>query len=191
MKAVTGSKQSEASQRQQQQRARIHSKIRNPLSPPTTLELRGIKVHFPFRPYECQTTYMQTVMDALLKSENALLESPTGTGKTLCLLCATLAWQRQQARLLRQAAELRVGEPQRRRKNNSHNSNTETVPPRSPPPPASPPLFTPVARTRSSRRWCANCATRGTDRSTPCWDRASKCACTPGCKKPPRERRPT
>lgn len=24
---------------------------------------------------------MQTVMDALLKSENALLESPTGTGK--------------------------------------------------------------------------------------------------------------
>lgn len=78
----------------------------NPLSPPTTIELRGIKVHFPFRPYDCQQVYMQTVMDALLKSENALLESPTGTGKTLCLLCSTLAWQRQQAQLLRQASEL-------------------------------------------------------------------------------------
>ena len=66
--------------------SRRRNKI-NPWSPPTSLTLHGVQVHFPFRPYPCQETYMQTVMDALLKSENALLESPTGTGKVRQLLC--------------------------------------------------------------------------------------------------------
>ena len=52
----------------------------------------GLHVYFPFKPYDCQKDYMSRVMEALQHKENALLESPTGTGKTLCLLCACLTW---------------------------------------------------------------------------------------------------
>ena len=55
--------------------------------------LDGIFIEFPFEPYECQKEYMSKVLLALREGKNALLESPTGTGKTLCLLCACLAWR--------------------------------------------------------------------------------------------------
>lgn len=53
----------------------------------------GIPVEFPHTAYPCQITFMQNVLNALKNKENALLESPTGTGKTLSLLCAALAWR--------------------------------------------------------------------------------------------------
>uniref|UniRef100_A0A7M4EFQ4 Regulator of telomere elongation helicase 1 n=1 Tax=Crocodylus porosus TaxID=8502 RepID=A0A7M4EFQ4_CROPO len=55
--------------------------------------LNGITVDFPFQPYACQEAYMSRVLDCLQKKVNGILESPTGTGKTLCLLCSTLAWR--------------------------------------------------------------------------------------------------
>ncbi|XP_029968849.1 regulator of telomere elongation helicase 1 [Salarias fasciatus] len=58
-----------------------------------SLTLRGVTVDFPFPPYDCQKDYMDKVIECLQTKTNGVLESPTGTGKTLCLLCATLAWR--------------------------------------------------------------------------------------------------
>ncbi|XP_046714369.1 regulator of telomere elongation helicase 1 isoform X2 [Silurus meridionalis] len=58
-----------------------------------SLTLNGVTVEFPFTPYSCQTDYMSKVIECLQNKVNGVLESPTGTGKTLCLLCATLGWR--------------------------------------------------------------------------------------------------
>ncbi|XP_006873443.1 PREDICTED: regulator of telomere elongation helicase 1 [Chrysochloris asiatica] len=57
------------------------------------ITLNGVTVDFPFQPYRCQQEYMAKVLECLQKKVNGILESPTGTGKTLCLLCTTLAWR--------------------------------------------------------------------------------------------------
>ena len=63
--------------------------------------IEDIEVYFPYKPYEKQITYMKSIIQTLnkkyLSEDNdfnalAALESPTGTGKTLCLLCSLLAW---------------------------------------------------------------------------------------------------
>lgn len=59
-----------------------------------TYKIRGIDVDFPYEAYDCQIVYMEKVIQSLQENCNALLESPTGTGKTLCLLCAALAWRK-------------------------------------------------------------------------------------------------
>jgi regulator of telomere elongation helicase 1 len=56
----------------------------------------GLQVAFPYEPYPSQTRFIDSVTRAVSHSQHALLESPTGTGKTLCLLCALLAWQHSQ-----------------------------------------------------------------------------------------------
>lgn len=63
------------------------------------IQVGSIPVYFPFNPYPDQEKYISTVISALNARENALLESPTGTGKTLCLLTSTLAWLAYQRKL--------------------------------------------------------------------------------------------
>jgi len=56
------------------------------------VDVGGTCVNFPFSPYDIQVDYMRKVLDCLEGGHNGLLESPTGTGKTLSLLCSALAW---------------------------------------------------------------------------------------------------
>lgn len=65
--------------------------------------LGDVTVLFPYQAYDCQIKYMESVVRALEAGTNALLESPTGTGKTLCLLCATLGWRRAQEQRIQEA----------------------------------------------------------------------------------------
>ncbi|GAB6024234.1 hypothetical protein CHUAL_008929 [Chamberlinius hualienensis] len=56
------------------------------------VEIAGFPVDFPFEPYDVQRRYMEKVLECLRMNYNGVLESPTGTGKTLSLLCACLAY---------------------------------------------------------------------------------------------------
>jgi len=57
------------------------------------LQIGGVDVCFPHQPYGVQKVFMNQVVRAIDHEENALLEAPTGCGKTLSLLCGALAWQ--------------------------------------------------------------------------------------------------
>ena len=59
----------------------------------TIINIQGIEIYFPYKPYEIQINYMNKIIESLNNNKSiAALESPRGTGKTLCLLCACLAW---------------------------------------------------------------------------------------------------
>ena len=56
------------------------------------LNILGIEIFFPYEPYQNQILYMTKLIETFQNKGIAGLESPTGTGKTLCLLCASLAY---------------------------------------------------------------------------------------------------
>ena len=73
----------------------------NELNKQHKITIENIDVYFPYELYQCQEIYMQKIIQTLNKKcldknnefkSVAALESPTGTGKTLCLLCSVLSW---------------------------------------------------------------------------------------------------
>uniref|UniRef100_A0A8C5UBL9 DNA 5'-3' helicase n=1 Tax=Malurus cyaneus samueli TaxID=2593467 RepID=A0A8C5UBL9_9PASS len=53
----------------------------------------GVKILFPCKAYPSQLAMMNAIVKGLNNRQHCLLESPTGSGKSLALLCSALSWQ--------------------------------------------------------------------------------------------------
>ncbi|KAF2027273.1 DNA repair helicase [Setomelanomma holmii] len=54
--------------------------------------------HHPYQPYDIQNDFMNAVYDCLESGKIGIFESPTGTGKSLSLICGSLTWLRDHKR---------------------------------------------------------------------------------------------
>ncbi|KAM0355154.1 hypothetical protein ACHAPU_001017 [Fusarium lateritium] len=61
-----------------------------------TKDLENLDFHHPYTPYDVQEQFMKAVYNVLETGQGqvGILESPTGTGKSLSLICASLTWLR-------------------------------------------------------------------------------------------------
>lgn len=76
---------------------------------------RSRQFHFPYpTAYEIQLALMTALFEAIEQGKFGVFESPTGTGKTLSLLCSTITW----LRMNRQRHE--IGEIQSATQNDDH-----------------------------------------------------------------------
>uniref|UniRef100_A0A8C7GAK6 ATP-dependent DNA helicase DDX11 n=1 Tax=Oncorhynchus kisutch TaxID=8019 RepID=A0A8C7GAK6_ONCKI len=60
---------------------------------------------FPYQPYPIQEQFMQALYGALEHGKVGIFESPTGTGKSLSLICGALSWLRDHEEKRRQEAD--------------------------------------------------------------------------------------
>lgn len=56
------------------------------------------KFHHPYEPYDIQLGFMQKLYQCIEDGNVGIFESPTGTGKSLSLICAALTWLRDDER---------------------------------------------------------------------------------------------
>uniref|UniRef100_A0A669F742 ATP-dependent DNA helicase DDX11 n=1 Tax=Oreochromis niloticus TaxID=8128 RepID=A0A669F742_ORENI len=69
-----------------------------------TMENSRAEFPFPYQPYNIQEEFMQALYSALDKGKVGIFESPTGTGKSLSLICGALSWLRDYEERKRQEA---------------------------------------------------------------------------------------
>jgi chromosome transmission fidelity protein 1 len=65
-------------------------------TPPSQDGIEQRDFHHPYTPYTIQEQFMNAVYDILERGNGGvgIIESPTGTGKSLSLICASLTWLR-------------------------------------------------------------------------------------------------
>ncbi|CAH0561770.1 unnamed protein product [Brassicogethes aeneus] len=63
----------------------------------STINIQGVAVEFLFEPYELQRKYMDKVIECLQNETNGVLESPTGTSKTLSHMKACIIYRHLEA----------------------------------------------------------------------------------------------
>ncbi|QIW99732.1 hypothetical protein AMS68_005250 [Peltaster fructicola] len=66
----------------------------------TSMNMSPKNFYHPFQPYEIQQEFMQAVYDCIEDGKVGIFESPTGTGKSLSLICGSLTWLREHKRKL-------------------------------------------------------------------------------------------
>lgn len=76
------------------------------------MENRRDSFPFPYKPYDIQEQFMKALYSTLDQGKVGIFESPTGTGKSLSLICGALSWlvdyeekKRQEAAALLQEGE--------------------------------------------------------------------------------------
>jgi hypothetical protein len=78
-----------------------------PQSAPCEIVVGGVALHFPFPPYPSQVCLASQIIKAVKGRKHALLESPTGTGKSLAILCSSISWQQSEKARLKEMYDQR------------------------------------------------------------------------------------
>ena len=73
------------------------------LSPPDEFK-------FPFPPYDIQKQFMTNIFNCLEGGKLGIFESPTGTGKSLSLICGSLTWFLESEKKKRERLEILVSD---------------------------------------------------------------------------------